>query len=176
MTDTANQNAADEAAETVSEPAPFRRKFLVVADGSAECRVALRYAALRAALTDGCVSLLYTIEPADFQHWRAVEDRMMTEARQDAESILHELAGEVNELVDLMPELLIREGTMADEVVAAIKEDPSIHVLVIAAGAGTEGPGPLVSMVAGVTGTGFSIPVTVVPGDLRDVDIDELSQ
>lgn len=166
----------DIADEAQQAPEPFQRKFLVVADGSKECRVALRYAALRAALTRGCVSLLYVIEPADFQHWRTVEDRMRAEARQDAESVLHELAGEVNELVDLMPELLIREGNRAEEVVAAIKEDPLIHVLVIAAGTGKEGPGPLVSMVAGKTGAGFSIPVTVVPGDMSDDEIDEISQ
>jgi nucleotide-binding universal stress UspA family protein len=163
-------------AAPAASPESFRRKFLVVADGSKECRVALRYAALRAALTRGCVSLLYVIEPADFQHWRAVEDRMREEARQDAESVLHDLAGEVNELVDLMPELLIREGSKAEQVLAAIKEDPSIHVLVIAAGVGKEGPGPLVNMVAGKTGAGFSIPVTVVPGDMTEDDIDEISQ
>jgi len=159
-----------------ADPASFRRKFLVVADGSQECRVAMRYAALRAALTRGCVSLLYVIEPADFQHWRAVEDRMRAEARQDAENVLHELAGEVNELVDVVPELLIREGSRAEQVLAAINEDPAIHVLVIAAGVGKEGPGPLVNMVAGKSGPGFSIPVTVVPGDMSDDEIDEISQ
>lgn len=163
-------------AASAEDAGSFRRKFLVVADGSQESRVALRYAALRAALTKGCVSLLYVIEPADFQHWRAVEDRMRDEARQDAESVLHELAGEINELVDLMPELLIREGTIAEEVVAAIKEDLAIHVLVIGVGSGKEGPGPLVSMVATKTGGGFSIPVTVVPGDMSEDEIDEISQ
>lgn len=163
-------------ATPVADVASYRRKFLVVADGSKECRVALRYAALRAALTRGCVSLLYVIEPADFQHWRAVEDRMREEARADAENVLHNLAGEVNELVDLVPELLIREGSKGEQVIAAIKEDPSIHVLVIAAGVGNEGPGPLVNMVAGKTGPGFAIPVTVVPGDMSDDEIDEISQ
>jgi nucleotide-binding universal stress UspA family protein len=162
--------------EPAGAAAPVRRKFLVVADGSKECRVALRYAALRAALTNSCVSLLYIIEPADFQHWRAVEDRMRAEARDEAESVLHTLAGEMNELVDLMPELLIREGVKAEEVLGAIKNDPAIHVLVIGAGAGTEGPGPLVSMIAGKTGLGFSIPVTVVPGDMSEDEIDEISQ
>lgn len=159
-----------------ADDAPYRRKFLVVADGSEECRVALRYAALRAALTNGCVSLLYVIAPADFQHWRGVEDRMQEEARQEAEAVLHTLAGEMNELVDLMPELLIREGNLDEEVVAAIKEDAAIHILVIAAGDSKEGPGPLVGMVAGSSGSGFSIPVTVVPGDLNEDAIDEISQ
>ncbi len=158
------------------EGAAPRRKFLIVADGSPECRVALRFAALRAGLTGGCVSLLYVITPADFQHWRAVEDRMKEEARAEAESVLHTLASEMFDLVGLMPELLIREGDYEDEVVGAIKDDPEIHVLVIGAGIGKEGPGPLVNMVAGKSGAGFSIPVTVVPGNLSNEAIDELSQ
>lgn len=163
-------------APTETEAPRARRKFMIVADGSPECRVALRYAALRAALTGGCVSFLYVIEPADFQHWRAVEDKMKAEARAEAESVLHGLAGEMYELVGMMPELLIREGPYEEEVLGAIKDDPDIHVLVIAAGVGKEGPGPLVNMVAGKSGAGFSIPVTVVPGDLDDDAIDELSQ
>ncbi len=162
--------------ETPDQAGSYHRKFLVVADGSAECRVALRYAALRAALTKGCVSLLYVIGPSDFQHWRSVEDRMKEEARAEAESVLHTLAGEMNDLVGLMPELLIREGNRAEQVVAAIQEDPSIHILIVAAGASSEGPGPLVSMVAGKSGANFSIPVTVVPGELSNDEIDELSQ
>lgn len=167
MTDTDTPEVPEELA---------RRKFLVVADGSDECRVAMRYAALRAALTNGCVSLLYVIEPADFQHWRAVEDRMQEEARAEAESVLHTLAGEVNDLVGLPSELLILEGPVIEQVPAAIRNDPSIHVLVLATGAAKEGPGPLVSMVSGKMGEGFAIPVTVVPGNLDDGSIDELSQ
>jgi len=162
--------------ETDTPEVQPRRKFLVVADGSDECRVALRYAALRAALTGGCVSLLYVIEPADFQHWRAVEDRMQEEARAEAESVLHTLAGEVDDLVGLTSELLIHEGRAIDQVAEAIRSDASIHILVLASGASTEGPGPLVSMVSGKMGEGFAIPVTVVPGNLNDDAIDELSQ
>ncbi len=176
MTTTDTPNAADAVETSEASEAPLRRKFLVVADGSDECRVALRYAALRAALTGGCVSLLYVIEPADFQHWRAVEDRMLEEARAEAESVLHTLAGEAHDLVEIMPELLIEEGSVSDQVVAAIRNDPTIHVLVLATGASKEGPGPLVAMVAGNMGEGFSIPVTVVPGNLSDEAIDELSQ
>lgn len=153
-----------------------RRKFLVVADESEECARALRYAALRAALTNGCVSLLYVIAPADFQHWRTVEDKMRQEARDEGERLLHKLAGEVNELVGLMPELLVREGNPSEEVLAAIKEDPEIHVLILGAGVGKDGPGPLVSMVAGRADSQFSIPVTVVPANISEDEIDELAQ
>ena len=43
-----------------------------------------------------------------------------------------------------------------------------------AANPGPEGPGPLISMMAQAAGS-FPIPVTIVPGDLSDADIDGLS-
>src|SRR5215469_1881735 len=47
-------------------------------------------------------------------------------------------------------------------------EDADISVLVLAAGVGTEGPGPLVSHLLATAGA-FPIPVAIVPGHLTDV-------
>ena len=81
-----------------------KRKFLCVVDDSPECRLALRFAFRRAARTDGGVILLYVIEPADFQHWMAVENLMKEEAREEAESILQTLADEVSQWSGIIPE------------------------------------------------------------------------
>ena len=72
------------------------------------------------------------------------------------------------------PELVIREGKPAEEIHKLIEEDQDIAILVLAAGMGKEGPGPLVTAVAG-KGTGFAIPVTVVPQGLSDEDIENLA-
>ena len=45
---------------------------------------------------------------------------------------------------------------------------------IILANPGPEGPGPIITLIANVAGS-FPIPVTVVPGDLSDDDIDALS-
>ena len=47
-------------------------------------------------------------------------------------------------------------------------------ILVLAAGSSKEGPGPLVSSIAGKTAA-FPIPVTVVPQNLSDEDIESLA-
>ena len=47
-------------------------------------------------------------------------------------------------------------------------------MLVLAANEGPEGPGPIITMMAKTVGT-FPIPVTIVPGNLSDEDIDALS-
>ena len=63
---------------------PGKVKFLVCVDDSEDCRVALRFACLRARNTDGHIALLYVIEPADFQHWAAVGRLMEAEKREEA--------------------------------------------------------------------------------------------
>ncbi len=159
---------------TASSTTP-RRKFLVVVDTSPEGRVALRFAARRAQHTGGIVTLLCVVGPSDFQQWAGVERMMREEAHQEAERLLHEAAKAVNDITGNTPELIVREGRTADEIRALIKEDGAISILVLAAGTSKDGPGPLVSAIAGPGNGGYAIPVTVVPGDLADETIDALA-
>jgi nucleotide-binding universal stress UspA family protein len=157
-------------------PAPKRRtKFLVVADETPECRVALRFASRRAERTGGGLALLQVIEPPDFQHWLAVEEAMREEAREEAEQNLMSLAGQAQADTGITPEIIIREGSKREELLKLIEEDPDIRILVLAAAAGPEGPGPLVTELAGQKSGALAIPITVVPGALTDEQIDELS-
>ncbi len=151
------------------------RKFLVVVDDTPECRLALRYAARRAQKTGGMVTLLYVIQPADMPHWLGVEEIMREEARDQAEATLHDLADEVQRIVALTPELVIREGIRKDQLLRLIEEDPSLRILVLGAGAGKEGPGPLVSALAGEMSGTFRVPITLVPGKLSPEDVDDLA-
>jgi nucleotide-binding universal stress UspA family protein len=77
-------------------------------------------------------------------------------------------------VVGITPERVIREGEKAQQILELIDEDEDIAILVLAAGTGKEGPGPLVANLAKSAGT-FPIPVAIVPGDLSDEDLDALS-
>jgi len=153
--------------------AAARRKFLVVVDKTPEGRVALRFAARRAQHTGGIVTLLCVVGPADFQQWAGIERVMREEAQQEAERLLHEAAKIVNDLVGVTPELIVREGSTAEEVVKLIKDDRAISILVLGSGLSNEGPGPLVSLLAQVNA--YPIPVTIVPGALTDEQVDALA-
>lgn len=167
-------------APTPSEPATGspkaqERVFLVVVDDSEELSVALRYAARRAQHTGGRVALLYVIEPSDLQQWMAVETLMREERREEAEAVLQRLATEVAELSGSMPVIYIREGRRRDELLALIDEEPGISILVLAASAGSEGPGPLITALTGKSITKLHVPVTVVPGSLTKEQIDAIA-
>jgi nucleotide-binding universal stress UspA family protein len=148
------------------------RKFLVVIDKTPECKVALRYAARRAQHTGGRVTLLATAAPPDFQQWRGIEEIMEDEAHAEAEALLHNAAKVVNELAGILPELIILQGRTVECVGQLLKDDKDISILVLAAGAGKEGPGPLVAMFA----SGMqAVPVTIVPGTLDEAAIDAIA-
>jgi nucleotide-binding universal stress UspA family protein len=151
------------------------RVFLVVVDETAEHRIAVQYAARRAAHTGGRLALLYVIEPAELQHWIAIERLAHEERRQRAEELMHRLCEEIAPIAGSLPIVYIREGRRRDELLKLINEEPSISILVLAAGTGPEGPGPLISYLIGKPAARLRIPVTIVPGGLTAEQIDALT-
>ncbi len=159
----------------VPEHEPGRVKYLVCVDGSRQSRVAVRFACLRAKNTNGYVVLLTVLEPAEFQHWMAVEDVMQEERREEAERLLQDLAAEVNEWAGVMPVLSVRSGRAGDEIIAAIDEDPSISFIVLGAAQDDDTHGKLVSWLASQVAGKLKIPLVIVPGDLSDEQLTDLT-
>lgn len=140
------------------------RKFLVVLDDSRECLNAMRYAAMRAAKTGGGVEVLSIVQPDEFNHWIGVGEIMREEARERIEVHFEIFAKWMRDKQGVDPALVIREGEAVPEILAQIRDDPEIGVLVL--GASTErGPGPLVTQLTRNAGT-LPIPITIVPGNL----------
>ena len=158
----------------LSREAGHRRKFLAIIDDTPECERAVAYASRRAKATGGVLVLLYVIEPGEVQHWLGVEKIIRDEAMATASTALDVQAAKVREQLGIEPELVVREGKAAEEIHKLIEDDQDIAILVLAAGASKEGPGPLVASIAG-KGAAFPIPVTVVPMSLSDEDIDSLA-
>ena len=151
------------------------RKFLVVVDETTECDRAVTYAAHRAAATGGGLTMMVSIEPASFQHWLGVKEIMLAEAMDAAHERLDSFKERVEQIATIPTECVVREGKISEQIVTLIEEDEDIGILVLAAAVGAkEGPGPLVSSISGQSGRTFPIPVTIVPGNLSDEDIQAL--
>ena len=151
------------------------RVFLCVVDSTEECRVAIYFAARRTLRADSQLALLYVMDPAEFHHWRTVEEKMREEAREEAEGFVQEYATLVQEWTGQVPILYIREGEPTETIQALIEEEPRISILVLGAGTGKKGPGPLVSSIGGKMSGRFPIPITIVPGNLTEEQIDMLT-
>ena len=141
------------------------RKFLVVLDDSRECLNAMRFAAMRAAKTGGGVQILSVIPPEEFQHWIGVGEIMREEARERIRAHFEVFAKWMRDKQGVNPELVIREGEVVPEILAQIRADDEIGVLVLGAGTDKGGPGPLVTQLSRQSGS-LPVPITIVPGEL----------
>jgi nucleotide-binding universal stress UspA family protein len=150
-------------------------KCLVIVDDTAEWDRAVYYASRWAIRAGGGVVMLRIIETEEQnQQWLGVADIMRAEARDDANAALDRAADRANGIAAITPERVIREGDPTEQILDVIDRDVDITMLVLAANPGAEGPGPIITLIAGVAGS-FPIPITIVPGDLSDADIDALS-
>lgn len=141
--------------------------YLVVIDDTPESQVALRFAARRAAEVGARVALLVVIAPTEFIPFGGLQDAIEAEAREKAGALLAIVSDRLAEEAGQRPSIEIRTGDLATEVLAAIKADPSIRRLVLAASA-SGAPGPLVSFFAGEASAALPCPVIIIPGALTD--------
>jgi nucleotide-binding universal stress UspA family protein len=150
------------------------RKFLVVLDDTRECLNAMRFAALRAAHTNGGVQILSIIPPEEYQHWMGVADLMRAEARERIEAHFEVFAKWMRDKQGINPELVIREGDPVVQILAQVKDDPAVVILVLGAGNDKSGPGPLVTQMSRNSGN-LPIPITIVPGDMSKERLEEIT-
>lgn len=158
-----------------SYEAGHKPKWLVVIDDTPECDRAVYFAARRAARVGAGVTMLRVIETHDRnQQWIGVADIMKAEAHEEANAALDKYATRANGIAGITAERVVREGTTTEQILGLIEEDEDIAILVLAAGTGKDGPGPLVSGF-GTTAGDYPVPVAIVPGHLSDEELDAMT-
>ncbi|KPN63560.1 hypothetical protein XMM379_001115 [Aliiroseovarius sp. xm-m-379] len=150
------------------------RKFLVILDDSRECLNAMRFAAMRAAKTGGGVEVLSIIPPDEFNHWIGVGNIMREESRERITVHFEVFAKWMRDRQGVDPELVIREGEIVPEIMAQIREDPEIGVLVLGAGSGKSGPGPIITQMMRASAE-LPVPMTIVPGEMSKDRLEEIT-
>ena len=148
------------------------RVYLVIIDESAEAHVALRFAARRAAKTNGAVHLLALVPKQAFSAFGGVQATIEEEARDRAEVLANSAAGELISEGGAMPQITVCVGDAKQVITEFLKQHDEVAALVLAAAEGA--PGPLVSHFSAHAGS-MPCPLFVVPGTLSDEDVDRLS-
>jgi len=153
------------------------RKFLVVVDDSPEFEAALRFACRRAKSTGGRVVMLRVLPSNSDAHWSGAREEIERQQREEAEGLLNRLGEEALERSGAAPVFLIEQGDAQGAIKKVVAADPEIKILVLAAGNGSRGPGPLVSAIIkhGATLGGRKLPVTIVPAELSEDEIEDLA-
>ncbi|MFO1209188.1 MAG: universal stress protein [Amaricoccus sp.] len=147
------------------------RKFLIILDDTPEMLNAMRYAALRAASTGGGVEMLAVVSPEEFQHFMGVAEVMRAEAHEKIEAHFQVFKDRMEKREGITPTLVIREGDLIEALIAHLRSDPEIAVLVLGAGVDKAGPGPLVSALTGRRLSDMRVPITIVPGAMTKEEI-----
>jgi len=100
---------------------------------------------------------------------------MEAERHEDAEDLVRDLADEVVEYSGVIPEIIIREGRVGDEILAQVSEDGSIDLLVIGAAAPDDKRFSLITFLAGKLVGKLMIPLVVVPGNLSRDELEAMT-
>ncbi|HYI42946.1 MAG TPA: universal stress protein [Sphingomicrobium sp.] len=150
------------------------RTYLVVIDDSAEARVALRFAARRAAKTKGKVEVLAVVEPQDFVQWGGVQAAIEEEQTLRIEGIVSSAVGEIFDEAGIKPEIVLRQGDAVKIVRDYIVSREEIAALVLGAAPGGN-PGPLVAHFSGKEAGDLPCPLMIIPGSLSEERLELLS-
>lgn len=152
-----------------------KAKLLVCVSDNEHSRVALHFAC-RKALHTGCpIEILHIIEPTEYQNFFPVANVIQQEKREEAELLLSRFAEKAYEYAKITPSLMLREGMLGEEIVAAIEEDSSINMLLLGTAPDSPSRDSLLPWLASQLGKRLQIPMMIVPGNLTEQQIKELT-
>jgi nucleotide-binding universal stress UspA family protein len=151
-----------------------KRTYLVVVDDSAEARVALRFAARRAAKTNGRVEVLGIVEPQDFVQFGGVQAAIEEEQRLRIEGVVSSAIGEILDESGVEANVVVRQGEGVRAVRDRLAGREDVAALVLGAAPGGS-PGPMVAHFTGNDAGNLPCPVMIIPGSLSDERLEQLS-
>jgi hypothetical protein len=150
------------------------RVYLVIMDETDEAKLALRFAARRAARTEGRVHILALIPPQEFVPFGGVQATIEQEARDRAEVLVTSAAGSLVSAGGAMPAISVEQGDSVEVTRAYLVAHPEVSALVLGAAA-TGSPGPLVHHFTANHPGQLPCLLMIVPGGLSDEELDRIS-
>ncbi|WP_155265388.1 universal stress protein [Sphingomonas segetis] len=151
-----------------------KRTYLVVVDDSQEARVALRFAARRAAKTSGRVEVLGIVEPQDFVQFGGVQAAIEEEQRLRIQGVVSSAIGELLDESGVEAKVIVQQGDPVRTVRDYVGERSEVAALVLGA-APSGSPGVLVAHFTGNDAGKLPCPVMIIPGSLSDERLEQLS-
>lgn len=141
------------------------RKFLVMLDDSQECLNAMRFAAMRASNSGGAVTVLAVIPANEIQHGFGVAEVMRAEAYERIEAHFDVFAKWMRMRPKVEPELVIREGDPAEQLLAHLNEDPEVGIIAIGLSSEKSAQNPVLARLLR-DASALPCPITLVPADI----------
>ncbi len=142
-----------------------KESLLICVNEKAHSAYALKVGCALAKEQGRRIQMLYVIDPLDYHTLFSVADVMKEEREQQAELLLKDYKKLAKDAGHASVKTIIKEGTIIDTIVAQIKEDPAIAMLLVGAAAdGSTSKGKVLSQLTHALGNHISIPILLVPG------------
>ena len=148
-------------------------KFMVCVDLREDSQVALRLACIKAQKRGGLVDILHVLEPFEADSLFGVSDKMRLEREENAKQALLELSDIAEKITGQKPRLLLKEGAIGDTIMRTAQE-AWVNMLVLGVVPGAS-HGKLVAWLATQLGEKLWMPMLLVPANLTDEQIIEIS-
>ncbi|MCK5284313.1 MAG: hypothetical protein KAJ86_01860 [Alphaproteobacteria bacterium] len=152
-------------------PKENKAVYLVVADETCGFQGALVYSARMAKKNDARLDILFVMESQDFQPWAGIAARLQGEQRSKIEQLLINAVETVYDMTGLVSSIHLEKGVLFETVLDVIDNNSCIELFVLGAEEQSGNPGPLVSYFTGKGLSSLSVPLTIVPADLRNHDL-----
>lgn len=153
-----------------------KSKLLICVNDTEYSRVALRFCCNKAKNAGYPVEILHVIESMEYQNFLSMADVMRDEKHQEAEELLKRFSEEAYESFGITPSLMLKEGLVGEQIIAAVEEDHGINMLLVGTSPdNTASRGKLIPWLASQLGKSLQIPMLIVPGNLTDQQINELT-
>ena len=151
-----------------------RTKLLVCVDKTEHSRIAVRFACAKAKQHGSPIELIHVLDPSEYNSLFGVGEKMKQESWAAAEKLMNSMADEAQS-AGITPSCIIREGFVGEEVIKAAVNDADINMLIIGKAPQTAGKKDTISLLTSELAGKLMIPIMIVPGNLTDAQIEELS-
>jgi nucleotide-binding universal stress UspA family protein len=146
-----------------------KTKYLVCVNHNDHSRTAMRFACMKAASDKhSTVALLTVNPPIDFQTFGTVAEAMRAEQQDEAKKLMKALKKEAIASTGITPECFIKEGHIAQEIIAMLKDDEAINMLVLGTSKKSPSKDSLLPALTSELGEKIFVPILLIPGNLTE--------
>ena len=144
-----------------------KSNILVCIDITSASITALRYACYKAKKTGFCVNIVAVIE-SSHKGLLFASRAVGKDKRLQIEDHLKKLTKKVNEEINIMPAITIKEGNIATEIIQAAKEDKNCAMIILGKSSTSLSDNTVIPTISRKIGNKIRVPVVIVPENMSE--------
>lgn len=149
--------------------------YLVCVNSEDYSQTALQFACKLAKTNNGLVTILHVIEPSEYHSFGGVEKAMQSEKQESAQELMDDLSQKASEWFGSATILQVKEGKIEDEIIEVVENDETINMMIVGAASDGASKSKILPPLVSSLGSKLSIPMMIIPGNLSDEQIDDLT-